>query len=116
MKYDIEERVEKYGEAIIEFAQKISLSSITKPLIEQLVRSGTSIGANYFEANGASSKKDFINKIYICKKESKETQHWLRMIAKANSSLKSKARDLFSEALQLGMIFSSIITKTKNKI
>ncbi|OGK21456.1 four helix bundle protein [Candidatus Roizmanbacteria bacterium RIFCSPHIGHO2_01_FULL_39_8] len=116
MKYDLEERVEKYGEAIIEFAQKISLSSVTKPLLEQLVRSGTSIGANYFEANGASSKKDFINKIYICKKESKETQHWLRMVAKSNSSIKSKARYLFSEALQLGMIFSSIITKTKNKI
>lgn len=66
MKYDLEERVEKYGEAIIEFTQKIPVSSITKPLVEQLVRSGTSIGANYFEANGASSKKDFINKIYIC--------------------------------------------------
>lgn len=115
MKYQLEERVEEFGEQVIDFVKKIKLTLITRPIIEQLVRSGTSIGANYFEANGASSKKDFINKIYISKKEAKETQHWLRMIAKADFSTKIMARSLFSEATQLGKIFSSIISKTREQ-
>lgn len=107
--------MEKFGEKIIEFSKKIKLTSITKSLIEQLVRSGTSVGANYFEANGASSKKDFINKIYISKKEAIETQHWLRMLSKANHLTIIEARNLYTEAKELGMIFSKIISNTKNK-
>jgi four helix bundle protein len=57
------------------------MDSILNPLVNQLVRSATSIGANYMEANGASSKKDFQNKIFIYKKEAQETKHWLRMIS-----------------------------------
>ncbi len=83
MKYDLEERTTKFGEKIIEFVRTIKLDDITKPLVIQLVRAGTSIGANYREANEGSSKRDFRNKICISKKESNETQHWLRMIAKA---------------------------------
>ncbi|MCR4277092.1 MAG: four helix bundle protein [Candidatus Roizmanbacteria bacterium] len=79
------------------------------------MRSGTSVGANYFEANGASSRKDFINKVYISKKEVKETQHWLRMISRIEEIIKVEARILYKEAQELGMIFSTIITKTKNK-
>jgi four helix bundle protein len=115
MKFELEERVEKFGENIIELSKRIKINSITKPLVEQLIRSGTSVGANYFEANGASSKRDFINKIFICKKEAKETQHWLRMIAKADESIKEMARSLYQEIHELAMIFSAIITKTKNK-
>lgn len=115
MKYQLEERVENFGENIIDFVKKIKITSITKPLIEQLIRAGTSVGANYFEANGASSKRDFINKIYICKKEAIETQHWLRMISKADSSTVNTARKLYLEAKELGMIFSKIISNTKNK-
>jgi four helix bundle protein len=80
--YDLEGRTAKFGEDIIEFCRSIKQDAITKPVISQLVRSGTSIGANYMEANAASSKKDFKNKIYICKKETQETKHWLRMMAK----------------------------------
>jgi len=80
--YDLEERTAKFGENIIEFCKSIKQDAITKPIIIQLVRSGPSIGANYMEANAASSKKDFKNKIYICKKEAQETKHWLRMIVK----------------------------------
>jgi four helix bundle protein len=68
--YDLEERTAKFGEAVIKFAKKISVNNITKSLINQLIRAATSIGANYMEANCASSKSDFRNKIYICKKES----------------------------------------------
>jgi len=64
----------------------IPTNPINNPLITQLVKAGTSIGANYMEADGAESKKDFRHKISLCKKESKETKHRLRMIAKANPS------------------------------
>ncbi|KKR62780.1 MAG: hypothetical protein UU01_C0002G0003 [Parcubacteria group bacterium GW2011_GWA2_40_37] len=61
--YDLEERTAKFGENLILLCKKLKQDTITRPLISQLIRSGTSIGANYMEANGASSKKDFINKV-----------------------------------------------------
>lgn len=110
-KYDLEERTGEFGEKILEFAKKIPQNPVTLPLISQLVRSGTSIGANYCEADGAESKKDFRHKIGICKKEAKETKHWLRMIAKAVPELAQQARDLWQEAQELTLIFSAIIRK-----
>lgn len=83
MKYDLEERTAKFGENIVEFVKNFKKEIVFAPLLMQLVKSGTSIGANYYEANEASSKKDFQNKIFICKKEANETKYWLRMIAKA---------------------------------
>jgi len=73
------------------------------------VRAGTSVGANYCEANGASSKKDFRNKIYICKKEIQETKYWLRIIVQAVPEVKEMARVLWQEAQELTLIFSKII-------
>lgn len=67
-KYDLEKRTSKFGGDVILFCRKLSQDTITKPLISQLIRSATSVGANYMEANAASSKKDFKNKIHICKK------------------------------------------------
>lgn len=74
-KFDLEERTGKFGENIIEFAKKIPKNPITLPLITQLIKAGTSVGANYCEADCAESKKDFEHKLGICKKESKETKH-----------------------------------------
>jgi len=113
MIYDLEERVEDFGENIIDLAKKVRVTPITKPIIEQLVASGCSIGANYSEANGASSKKDFLNKIYIAKKEAKETQHWLRMIAKAEPKIKEEAKKSWKEAFELTKILSTIIISSK---
>ena len=113
MKYDLEERVEKYGESIIDFAKHINVTTITKSITEQLIKAGTSIGANYFEANGASSKKDFINKIYICKKESQETKHWIRMMSISLPQTKDKLRLLWQKAQELTLIFQKI-TNTLN--
>ena len=79
------ERTAKFGEKVIEFAQGLIENSVNKPLKSQIIRSATSIGANYMEADGADSKKDFLHKIGLCKRGSKETMHWLRMIAKANN-------------------------------
>jgi len=114
-KFDLEERTAKFGENIIEFAKKIPKTPITLPLISQLVRAGTSVGSNYCEADCAESKKDFEHKLGICKKESKESKHWLRMISKATPELKDEARKLWREANELNLIFSSIVNKSKAK-
>ena len=110
-KYDLEERTALFGEAIIEFMGTLPDSPINRPLINQLVRSGTSIGANYMEADAAESKKDFQHKLAISKKEAKETMHWLRMIAKANPTRSEEARKLWKETHELVLIFSSILKK-----
>lgn len=106
--YDLEERTAKFAEDIIKLCRKAPKDTVTIPIIGQLVRSGTSMGANYCEANGASSKKDFKNKIFICKKESIETKYWLRILAKACEELAQECRDLWKEAHELTLIFSKI--------
>lgn len=112
-KFDLEERTAHFGEEIIEFSKQLSQDVVNKSLINQLVRAATSIGANYAEADGAESKRDFNHKISICKKESKETKHWLRMIAKANPNKKNKYRILWQEAQELTLIFSAILRSKK---
>lgn len=91
-KFDLEERTASFGENIIDFSKKIKSTPITMSLISQLIRSATSVGANYCEADCAETKKDFEHKLGICKKESKESRHWLRMVARANPELSSEAR------------------------
>ena len=110
-KYDLEERTAKFGEEIIRFAKLVPITPVTISLIEQLIRAGTSVGANYCEADDAESKQDFRHKIGICKKEARETKHWLRMIAVAVLELKDKARILWQEAKELNLIFNSIRKK-----
>ena len=110
-KYDLEERSAKFGERVIEFTKKLSRNPINDILIVQLVRSATSIGANYMEADAASSKKDFRHKIGICKKEAKETLHWLRMLAKSNPERKEECAKLWKESHELLLIFSAILKK-----
>ncbi len=111
--YDLEERTAKFGENIIIFCKLIKLDNYNKSIINQLIRSATSIGANYMEANGASSKKDFKNKIHICKKEVQEIKHWLRMISVACLEVKSKARKLWLEVEELTLIFGKIVSSSK---
>lgn len=113
--YFLEERTSVFGENIIEFVSKLTKNSVNSSVINQLVRSATSIGANYTEANGASSKRDFQNKIYICKKESKETKFWLRMLAKSNPEQKDSCRKFWAECQELTKIFSKIIITLKKK-
>ena len=112
-KYDLEQRTAKFGEDIIKFAKKIPKNVITLPLISQLVKAGTSTGANYCEADDAESGKDFGHKIGICKKESRECKHWLRMLSIAVPESKEEARILWQEAKELNLIFNSIIKKLK---
>src|ERR1019366_1622642 len=110
--FDLEERTAVFGEAIIQFAKKIPHNPVTIPLISQIVRSGTSVGANYCEADDAGSKKDFKYKIGICRKEARETKLWLRMIVAAEPELKTEARKLWQEAKELHLIFAAIWRKS----
>mgnify|MGYP001586569926 CR=1 FL=1 len=113
--YDLEERTAKFSKEIIEFCKLIPENSITRSIIVQLVKAGTSIGANYCEADDAESKKDFQHKIGICKKESRETKYWLKLIATALPQLKEKAEKLRQEAKELNLIFNAINNKLKKK-
>jgi four helix bundle protein len=113
--YDLEERTAKFGEDIIEFAKELPKNIITNSIIDQIVRAATSIGSNYCEADCAETKKDFEHKIGICKKESKESKHWLRMIAKAVPEKAEMARKLWKEANELNLIFITIVKNSRDK-
>ena len=114
-KYDLEERTAKFGESVIKLCRGIKQDNIIAPIINQLIRSATSIGANYMEANGASSKKDFVNKIFICKKESQETKHWLRMLGSyLESSISEDLKPVAQECQELVFIFQKIASSSRN--
>jgi four helix bundle protein len=106
--FDLEERTARFGEAIIRFIKKIPRGPDNNRLIDQLVGCGTSVGANYCEANEGLSRKDFHCIIGRCRKESKETKFFLRMIAASEPTLATEARTLFSEAKELHLIFCAM--------
>jgi len=106
--YDLEERTARFGEAVIDFANTIPQSPVTNRIITQLVGAGTSVGANYVEADDAVSKKEFLKNIGTCRKEARETKHFLRMAVRAVPDLKPHARKLWVEAKELHLIFSKI--------
>jgi four helix bundle protein len=108
---DLEERVARFGEAIVRYSKKIPRGPGTNRLIDQLVGCGTSVGANYCEANESVSRKDFKFTISRCLKEAKETRFFLRMIATAEPNLADEARTLYREASELLLIFSSMRRK-----
>jgi four helix bundle protein len=110
-KYNLADRTSKLGMEIIVFAKSIKETNVNRSIINQLVRSATSIGANYMEADCAESKKDFIHKISICKKEARETTHWLHMLATAEADRAEKCRKLWQEAHELTLIFSTIVKR-----
>lgn len=110
-KFDLEERTAKFGENVIKFCREVPRGPLTDPLINQLVKAATSVGANYCEADDAESRLDFKHKIGICKKESRESKHFIRMIVIAVPDLKEKATPLWQEAKELNLIFNSIFKK-----
>ena len=114
--YDLKERTAIFGEAVIDFAKTIPQSAVTNRIISQLVGTGTSIGANYVEADDAVSKKEFLKSIGTCKKETREVKHFLRMAVRAVPELKPEARgELWMEARELHLIFSKIWRSGKNE-
>lgn len=114
--YDLEERTAKFAEDIIDTVKKITVNPVNRRVIDQVVGSGGSIGANYSEANEAESKRDFIHKISICKKEIKETKHWLRLLVRTNPEHKERLQILLKEAQELLLIFSKIAQSARKKV
>jgi len=109
--FDLEERTAVFGEESVRFVKKIPRGPANDRLINQVVGCGTSVGANYCEANEGVSKKDFRNTIGRCVKEAKETKYFLRLIAVAEPALAGEARRLYREAKELHLIFASIFRK-----
>ena len=106
---NLEERTFKFAQNIINLCKSINQNVITRPIISQLVKSGTSVGANYRESQNASSRKDFRNKLYICKKEISETEYWLKLLKEYDFAridlLEKESRELI---LIFGKSISSI--------
>ncbi len=111
--YDLEDRTIKFSKQVISFCRSLPQDAVTKPIMSQLVRSATSIGANYMEANGASSKKDFANKIFICKKEAKETMYWLHLLGASFNEKREEIVLLYKESKELTLIFSKISSSAR---
>ncbi len=107
-KYDLEERTARFGEDVIDFARTVPQGPLTNRLIDQLIGCGTSIGANDCEADDAVSRKEFFPRIGNCRKEARETRHFLRMMVKAVPDAKPAARSLWREARELHLIFSKV--------
>ena len=110
--FDLEERTARFGEAVIAFAKKVPVNEVTRALISQLVRSASSVGANYAEADDCDSRKDFRFKIGLCRREARETKHWIRMIVAAELQLRDEARVIWQEAKELNLIFGAIRRRT----
>ncbi len=114
--YPLEKRTEIFGVMVIKFVKSIKLTFYNNNILSQLLKSSTSIGANYHEANGAESTKDFIHKIAIAKKEAKETVFWLKMLFEANPEIIQSSKNIIQEANELILIFAKIYSSSKLKI
>jgi len=111
--YNLEERTLEFGKRIIRLCKALLPNTINFKLIDQITRSGTSVGANYREANETLTKKDFKFKIGICLRESKETVYWLQLIIEANSEFEKRIESLLKENRELVKIFAAILIKSK---
>jgi four helix bundle protein len=108
-KYDLEDRTFQFAKNVALFCKKVPRTISNVEYVKQVVRSSGSIGSNYIEANESLSKKDFIMRIKICRKEAKETAYWLKLIQETNESISSS--DLLTEANEQKKIFSAILLK-----
>jgi four helix bundle protein len=111
--YDLEERTFIYAKTVCKFCKRIEKNLSNNEYHRQLIRSSASVGANYIEANEALSKKDFLMRVKISRKEAKESIFWLRLIKETNEEINSEIDNLINESLQLKKILSSIIEKSK---
>ena len=111
-KYDLEDRTFEFAKKVREFAKSLKKDIANFDDCKQLIRSSGSVGANYIEANEALSKKDFVMRIKICRKEAKESRYWLRLIDTNNNvELELERHTLENEARELTHIFGAIVTK-----
>jgi len=113
--YDLEERTFQFAKRIRKWIKKLPHSVANLEDSKQLVRASGSVGANYIEANEALSKKDFIFRLRICRKEAKESAYWIRLIMESNEVIpdEKEGKALYQESVELKKIFSSIISKSE---
>ena len=114
-KYDLEERTLRFAKRIRTFCKRLPHSISNNEDIKQLVRASGSVGANYIEANESISKKDFLFRIKICRKEAKECRYFLNLVDTENIlDLEKERNQLHQEANEIMKIFGSIVTKSEN--
>lgn len=113
-KSDILPRLERFSNVVIKYCRSIKIDVVNRPLVNQIVKSSTSVGANYSESQNSTSKRDFRNKIYICKKEINETRYWLKLLlVDARGDIKI-LNALLKECNELVKIFQSIANKLES--
>lgn len=110
--YDLEERTLNFATRVNSYVNNLPKTVSNVENGKQLVRSAESVGANYIEANESLSRKDFVMRIKICRKEAKESRYWLNLIKPSIENLEEKAY-LIQEATELTKIFGSIVEKSK---
>ncbi|PIU02190.1 four helix bundle protein [Candidatus Shapirobacteria bacterium CG09_land_8_20_14_0_10_49_15] len=113
-KFDLEQRCKDFFAKVIKLCKKIPINAITKRQVEQLIGAAGSIGANWFEASESESKKDFVHKVKISRKEAKESQLWLYGLGESCDQLEDECHDLIAEAREFVYIFTSMINKIKS--
>jgi four helix bundle protein len=113
-RYDLEERTLQFAQRVREFVKKLPKTLANIEDSKQLVNASGSVGANYIEANEAFSKKDFLMRIKICRKEAKESRYWLCLVdTGGKSELERQRKFLENESSELTHIFGSIVTKSR---
>jgi S23 ribosomal protein. len=108
MIYDLEGRTKSFSGNVLDFLQTVPRNDFTRNIVSQLIRSATSIGANYHEANGGCSRKEFKNRISICLRETKETKYWIELLAKCKGVELTALRKIWKEADEFSLIFGQI--------
>ena len=111
--YDLEDRTLEFSKRLIRICKELPKNTINFKLVDQIIRSGTSMGSNYREANETETKKDFQFRMRLCRKEGKETIYWFNLIIEANPEFREKIIILLQETTELVKIFASILEKTK---
>lgn len=112
--YDLEDRTLEFAKQVRDFIRKLNRTLANIEDGKQLIRSSGSVGANYIEANEALSKKDFVMRAKICRKEAKESKYWLKLVDTGeDKKLEQERKDLENEALELTHIFGAIVTKSE---
>ncbi len=112
---DLEDRLLDFGARIIRLVEALPKSVAGRRIGDQLLRSGTAVGANFEEAQGAESKDDFVHKLQIALKESREATYWLRLISRSCLLLAAKVDALLDESQQIRAILSKSVATVKGK-
>ncbi len=114
-KYNLEERTLVFTKEIVRLCKKIPNNTVYFKLTDQIMRSASSIGANYREVNDSVGKKDFLHRLKIARKEAKQTTFWLEELLETNSEFKESINQLIDESYQLRNILSTIIKNVENE-